>query len=160
MDSLQVRLNRWSGSSKMPTLADWQWNLSSLLGIVLLVMAILQVIGFSDFKTVLATIGLSSSPALWAILIIIAEVWGALGFFKIRLNYMGRTLSHFFAASASGFWLYQNLKLVSEGAAGQLPNSGFFGKYLQQSPGWWTVVEASIFLFLVLYVLSAVNNKR
>ena|SRR3989344_2637428 len=160
MKSLQVRLNNWSGSSAQPKLSDMQWNLSAFVGIVLLVMAILQLISFNDFKDVLSGIGLSSSPALWAALVLIAEVWGALSFFKIRLNYLGRTLGGFFALLASGFWFYQSLKLVSEGAAGQLPNSGFFGKYLHQSPGWWTVIEASLLLFLVLYLQSLSAKTR
>jgi len=160
MKSLQAHLNSWSGGSSLPKLNDRQWQLSTLVGVVFLVMALLQVIGFSDFKNALDGIGLSSSPTLWAVLIIVVEVWGSLSFFKIRLNNLGRTLSNWFALLVSGFWFYETLKLVSEGAAGQLPNSGFFGKYLQQSPGWWTVVEASALLAFVLYLKSAAAKNK
>lgn len=160
MKTFQARINNWSGMSAQPVLTAAQWNMASAAGIVLAVMAVLQAIGFNDFKDTLSTIGLSSSPALWAVLILVAEVWGSLGFFKIRLNNLARMLSGFFALAASGFWFYQSLKLVSAGSAGQLPNSGFFGKYLHQSPGWWTVVEASLLLFWVLYVVKLTWAKR
>lgn len=160
MKSLQAHLNSWSGGSALPKLSNGQWNLSALVGVVFLVAAILQVIGFSDFKDALSGIGLSSSPALWAVLIIVAEVWGSLSFFKIRLNNLGRTLSDWFALLVGVFWFYETLKLVSEGAAGQLPSSGFFGKYLQQSPGWWTVVEVSVLLAFVLYLKSASAKNK
>ena len=160
MKSVQARLNNWSGTSAQPSLTDGQWNMAMAAGVILMVMAVLQVIGFSDFKDTLNGIGLTSNPALWAVLILVAEVWGALGFFKIRLNNLGRMLSGLFALSVSFFWFYESLKLVSEGLAGQLTNSGFFGKYLQQSPGWWTVLEASVFLFWILYVVKLTWAKN
>lgn len=160
MKSVQSRIDNWSGMSGQPKLTDGQWNMAMSAGVILLVMAVLQASGFSDFKNVLSDIGLSSSPALWAALIMVAEVWGALGFFKLRLNNLARGLSGLFALSVSFFWFYENLKLLSEGAAGQLSNSGFFGKYLHQSPSWWTVVEASLFLFWVLYVVKLTWGKN
>jgi hypothetical protein len=50
----------------------------------------------------------------------------------------------------SGFWFVENL-YVTSASSGQLPSSAFFGKYLSQSPGWWTVLEVSLLLFWVIY---------
>lgn len=161
MTKLQDQLNRWmTGTDELPALRGKDWYLSNLLGAVFVVMAILQIISFNGFKEALRGIGLTSSPAVWAVLLIIVELWAMLGFFKIRLNPLARRLSGLFAVLVSGFWFIQTMKLVSEGAAGQLPGSGFFGKYLQQSPGWWTVVEASLLLFTVVYVLSLSDSKN
>lgn len=160
MSALQNRLDNWSGMSSQPKLTDQQWNTAMVLGVVLLVMAVLQVVSFSQFKNTLDSIGLTSSPALWAVLILVAEVWGSLGFFKIRLNILGRSLSTFFALAAASFWFYENLKLVSQGMTNQLTNSGFFGRYLHQAPGWWTVIEVTVFLFWVLYCLKLVNKAK
>lgn len=161
MKTVQEQLNEWaSKSTEAPKLSAQEWNIASLLGIILMVMAVLQVISFNDFKATLGVVGLSSSPAVWAVIIIVAEAWGALGFFKIRLRYLARYLSGSFAILVSGFWFYQSLKLLSEGSAGQIPNSGFFGKYLHQSPGWWTAVEISILLFWALYSVKLTNSRQ
>ena len=61
--------------------------------------------------------------------------------------------------SADSGWL-KTCILYSGGAAGQLPNSGFFGNYLDQSPGWWTVVEATIMLFWVVYATEAISRSK
>jgi hypothetical protein len=55
------------------------------------------------------------------------------------------------AVLVSGFWFIENLFLVTSDTAKAAGNSGFFGKYLSQTPGWWTVVEVTIFLFWIVY---------
>ena len=154
--SLQLK----GGLTKMedpPKLTEMQWNVSGLLGVVFVVMALLQVISFSDFKDWLSGIGIDS-PAVCAVVIIIAELIAGIGFFKLRLSSFFRWVSGGLAILAVGFWFVENLRLVSDGMAGQLDNSGLFGRYLPQSPGWWTVLEVTILLFWVIYALTAMKN--
>lgn len=144
----------WSvAAMQPPTLRDQQWNMVSLLGILLIAMAVTQVVSFTDFKSWLAAAGLSG-PTAWAIGIIIAEVWAAIGFFKIRLSYLFRVISAGLALVVSGFWFILNLQLISNGTADTLGNSGFFGRFLAQTPGWWTVLEVTVVLFWTLYALG------
>lgn len=133
-----------------PKLTDTQWNLTGLLGIILILMAILQLVSFGSFKDWLGQVGLSG-PTVWAILIIIAELWGAAAYFKVRLSPLFRAVSSLLAMLAAGFWFVENLQLIAGGAAGQLDSSGFFGHYLNQSPGWWTALEVTVLLFWTIY---------
>ena len=155
----RTSISEWrAGNKEHPVLDDRQWNMSSLLGVVLLVMALLQAIGFSAFKTWLADIGFSGE-SVWTVVIIVAEVWGALGFFKVRLNPVFRWASNLMALLAVGFWFIENLRLVSAGASADLANSGLFGKYLPQHPGWWTVLEVSVLLFWTVYSLQLAKTS-
>lgn len=152
-------LDDWrAGNSAEPKLTDRQWNMSSLLGVVLLVMAVLQAIGFSAFKDWLGDAGFSAN-SFWAAVIIVAEVWGAIGFFKLKLNGVFRWASNLMALLVSGFWFIENLRLVSAGASADLANSGLFGKYLPQHPGWWTVIEVTVLFFWVVYTLELAKTS-
>lgn len=148
----QFQVREWGEMSQPPNLTDQQWGITSLLGVVLVVMALLQAIGFGDFKDWLDSIGLGA-PATWAVVIIVAELWAALSFFKLPLMNGFRMIGAWLAILVSGFWFIENLRLVSEGKAGVLASSGFFGKYLTQSPGWWTVIEVTVLLLWVVYSL-------
>jgi hypothetical protein len=151
--AVQAQFKGWTQMADPPKLTSTQWNIAGLTGIILIVMAILQLIGFGDFKDWLGSIGLSS-PAVWAVCLVIAELVGALAFFKLPILGGVRLLSGALAVLVAGFWFIQNLRLVSDGASGQLANSGYFGKFLNQAPGWWTVIEATAFLALVVYSVS------
>jgi hypothetical protein len=122
----------------------------ALPAVVLAVMAVLQIISFGKFKDWLDEIRVGW-PAVVAVAIIVAELWGALSLLQINMNSMMRFLGVSLAVLVSGFWFIENLQVASSGGAGQLPNSGFFGKYLSQSPGWWTIVEVTILLFWIVY---------
>ena len=135
-----------------------QTNMGMLLGVLFLVMALLQLVGLSGLKDWLAAIGFTSE-ASWAAIIIIVEIIAALGFFKLALSPMVKTLTWACALVASGFWFIENVRLISVGTTSQLTSSGFFGKYLQQSPGWWTVIEVTILLFWTLYALGIDKEK-
>jgi hypothetical protein len=148
----RVQVKGWGDTVNPPQLSSKQWNLTSLLGVVLIVMAILQIIGFSDFKDWLDNVGFGSTT-VWAVVLIIAEVWAALGFFKLKLMRGFRLISGWLAIFVAGFWFIENLRLVSEAKSGEVASSGFFGNFLNQSPGWWTVIEVMIFLFWVIYAL-------
>lgn len=142
-----------------PRLSNAEWLAAAVPALLLLVAAILQLISFADFRDFLGNSGLSA-PTAWAIGIIVAELWGAAGFFKWRLSVGFRAVSYAAAVLAAGFWFVYNLQLVSNGTADQLSNSGFFGRFLQQTPGWWTVVEVSIFLFWVVYKVGLLRNNQ
>jgi len=146
--NLKVRRSTVSGSANNQAM-----NMGMLLGIVFAVMIILQLIGFSGFKDWLTAIGFTSASS-WAVIIIIVEVLGALSFFKLALPPIAKMVSWAAALVTGLFWFVENIRLVSDGTGTQLTSSGFFGKYLQQSPGWWTVIEVSIFLFWILYSLG------
>jgi hypothetical protein len=151
--AVQAQLKGWSQMADPPKLTSTQWNIAGLTGVILIVMAVLQLIGFGDFKDWLASIGLGS-PTAWAVGLVVAELLGALAFFKLPIMGGVRLLSGSLAVLVAGFWFVQNIRLVSDGAASQLPSSGFFGKFLNQAPGWWTVIEATAFLLLVVYCVS------
>lgn len=136
-----------------PRLSDQQWNIMGLLGLVFFVMAILQLASFNDFKVWLDNIGLPG-PSVWGAVLILGELWAAVGFFKLRLSSLFRMVSAVFALLVSGFWFVENLRLVSDGANSVLQSSGFFGRFLHQSPGWWSVIEASLFLLFVLWAVD------
>jgi hypothetical protein len=136
-----------------PVLTNEQWSLVSLLGAVFLVMALLQLISFSDFKDALNNMGLASG-ATWAGCLILAELWAAAGLFKWRLSSLFRMVSASLAVLVSGFWFVENLQVVSNGTGQGLQNSGFFGRFLHQTPGWWTVLEVTLLLFWTLYTVG------
>ncbi len=150
MKSVRDFSSSWSGGAGVPQLSQRNWNMLAIPAAVLAVMAILQLVSFGKFKDWLDEIGVGWS-ALVAVVIIIGEVWGALSLLQIGLSRAMRFLGLSLAVLVSGFWFIENTQLVSSGAAGQLPNSGLFGKYLSQSPGWWTVVEVTILLFWMVY---------
>lgn len=150
MKSLADYRANWGGSSDKPDLSQRQWALLAIPAIVLAVMAILQIISFGKFKDWLEEIRVGW-PAVVAVVIILAEIWGAASLLNLSMNRMVRFLGVSLAVLVSGFWFIENLQLASSGGAGQLPNSGFFGNYLMQSPGWWTILGVSVLLFWVVY---------
>jgi len=141
-----------------PKLTDQQWNLMGLLGSVFFVMAILQLISFTYFTDWLKQIGLGA-PSVWAAALIMAELWASASFFKLRLSPGFRIVSLSLAVLVSGFWFIQNLRLVSNGASGYLTGSGFFGRFLQQPPGWLTVFETSLLLFFTIFAVNLSKEK-
>jgi hypothetical protein len=149
---LQIK-KKASKATDLPKLSDQQWNMMGILGLVFFLMAILQLASFNDFKAWFDQIDLPQ-PAAWAVGLIVAELLASAGFFKLKLSPLFRMTSATLALLVSGFWFIQNLRLVSDGASGILMNSGFFGRFLHQTPSWWTVLEASLLLFFVLHALT------
>lgn len=141
-----------------PKLTDQQWGMVGIAGVVLIVAAICQILSFNDFSDVLSGFGLDG-PNVWAAIIIVAELWGSATFFKIRLSNPFRMVSAFAALLASGFWFIMNLSLVSDGLGTTVQNSGYFGRFLAQNPGWWTVIEATVLLLWVLYSLELMRSS-
>lgn len=141
--------SNWSGGERVPAINTTAWNILAIPAAVFFVMAILQAISFTAFKNYLdgQRIGI---PTVTGILIIIAGFWAALSLLRIPLPYVFRSFGILLALLVAGFWFIENLFFTTN-SGGQLPNSGFFGRYLAQSPGWWTVLEVSIMLFLVVY---------
>lgn len=150
MRSLTDYSANWGGASEKPDLSQRHWNMLAIPAVVLAVMAILQIISFGKFKDWLDGIRVGW-PAAVAVVIIIAELWGALSLLQFNMNRMMRFIGLSMAVLVTGFWFIENLQVASSGGAGQLPSSGLFGKYLTQSPGWWTILEVSILLFWVVY---------
>lgn len=141
---------------KRSTVSDMSMGgdgLTMLLGLIFVLMILLQLIGFGGLRDWLEAIGFTSAST-WAAIIIIVEAIGALSFFKVVLPPVGKMASMGAAVVTAGFWFVENVRLVSDGVASNLTSSGFFGKYLQQTPGWWTIIEVSIFLFWVLSALG------
>jgi hypothetical protein len=160
MSARRVRASGWPVKAvNPPALSTKEWVLAGILGAIFLAMAILQLISFADFTDILGAMGLPG-PTAWAVCIILAELWGAAGFFKWRLSVGFRLVSYTMAVVAAGFWFVENLQLLSNGVGQTLDNSGFFGRFLAQQPGWWTVVEVSVFLFAVLYKVAHLRNNQ
>ena len=149
MKSLGDYRSNWAGGSKTPNATSAQWNMLAVPAAVLAVMAVLQVISFGHFKDWLDSIGIGW-PVVVAIAIIVAELWGAASLLRISMSAMLRFWGVALAVMVTAFWFVENLYLATS-SGGQLPTSGLFGKYLNQQPGWWTVVEVSVLLFWVVY---------
>ncbi len=142
-------LSDWSGG-KGPQLSTQSWNLLAIPAAVLVVMATLQIISFGKFKDWLDQIRVGW-PAVVAVVVIIAELWGALSLLRISMHGMLRILGVSLAVIVSGFWFLENLYVVTGSYTHQVQSSGLFGKYLSQTPGWWTVIEVTILLFWIVY---------
>ena len=148
--------SNWSGGETLPQLNSMSWNLLAIPAAVLVVMAVLQIISFSKFENWLSSIGVGWQAGV-AVILIIAELWGALSLLRVPLHAAIRFVGVGLAVLVIGFWFVENLYLVSNSPVGQLANSGYFGKYLSQSPGWWTVIEATVALFWVVYAAELVK---
>ena len=148
----------WSGGAKVPSLTAMNWNVMAIPAAVLAVMAILQIISFNEFKDWLQSIRIGWPTAV-AVGIIVAELWGALSLLRIPMPPVLRFIGVALAILVTGFWFIETLYLATS-TAGQLPNSGYFGKYLAQSPGWWTVLEATVMLFLIVYAAELLKWRR
>lgn len=139
----------WAGGAKVAELSPRQWNLLAVPAAVLAVMAILQIISFGGFNDWLVSVRIGW-PTVMAIVIIVAEIAGALSLLRLPVSPMMRFLGLTLAVLVAGFWFVENLYLATS-TGGQLPSSGLFGKYLNQQPSWWTVLEVSVLLYWVLY---------
>ncbi len=137
-----------------PKLSQTAMAAVSVVALVLLVMAVLQAISFSAFKGALGGLGLTAATSFWAVVIIVAEVWAAMSLLNVKLPGLVRFFGGVLAVLVSGFWLVSNIKVIAGTTAADISSSGFFGKYLMQKPGWWTVVEATLLLFMVIYTLK------
>lgn len=140
----------WAGRSGLPELNQRHWSLLAVPAVVLLVMALLQLISFGKFKDWLDSIKVGW-PAVVAVLVIIAELWGAVSLTKLNMNQGLRFFGVAAAVLVAGFWFVENAQLLVNGGYQDLHNSGFFGNFLRQTPGWWTMVEASLLLFWIVY---------
>jgi hypothetical protein len=161
MSAKKVQKKGWPvKATAPPKLSNTHWGLSSVVGLVLLVMAVLQLVSFADFRDALDASGLSA-PTAWAVCVIVAELWGAVGFFKVPLSFLFRQVSYTMALLAAGFWFVYNVQLVAGNTAfNPINNSAFFGRFLQQTPGWWTVIEVSVLLFAVVYKVGLLRDNQ
>ncbi|HET7827910.1 MAG TPA: hypothetical protein VFK97_03520, partial [Candidatus Saccharimonadales bacterium] len=140
MRSLTTRSN-WGGTSDKPELSQASWNIIAVPAIVLAIMAILQLISFGRFKDWLDSAGVGW-PTFVAVVVIIAELWGALSLLQVGLGRAWRWLGLTLAVLVSGFWFFENVTQLTNRHLTMIgDNSGFFGRYLSQTPGWWSVIE-------------------
>lgn len=159
MKITQKQLAKWAiESKKPPKLEEQQWNLIGLLGIVFLIMALLQLWSFTNFKDWLSASGMSGA-ASWAVLIILFELLAAIGLFKVGLSYMARVVTVCAVVLASGFWFIDTIRLVSGSYVDILKNSGFFGRFIQQTPGWWTIIEVTLLLTWSMYAVGLFKDE-
>jgi hypothetical protein len=155
----QKILTRWAiTSQKPPKLTEREWNNIGLLGIVFLVMAVLQVWSYSVFKDWITSTGMSGASS-WAVIIILLEVLAAIGLFKIGLSYMARVITATAVAVTSVFWFVETVRLISGSYLDTLKNSGYLGRFLQQTPGWWTIVEVTILLAWSMYAIDLLKDE-
>jgi hypothetical protein len=149
-----------------PALVSRQWLSLNLLGVILVVMAMGQLLSFPDFANNFDAMGMGP-PKLWALLVILAELWAAAGFFRVRLSRAFRRVSNLFALFVGVFWFYEMVRQASEGNNLQFFVDGkahdlsanLFGRFLTQTPGWWSVIEATLLLFWILYALEVAGAK-
>jgi hypothetical protein len=148
-----------------PVLDRRHMTAATVAGVVLLVMALLQLLSFNVFTDNFSAVGYSN-PNVLAAVVIFAELWAAFGFFRVRLSWAFRAVSNYLAVAVAVFWMfhafrgvtqYSDLQMVVDGKSAIVSN--FFGKYLTQPMGWWTVIEATVFLFVVLYAVEGIRDK-
>src|SRR6185503_16978507 len=96
-------LSNWSGGDKTPALSSAGWNMLAIPAAVLFVMAILQIVSFSKFKDFLDGIKIGW-PAVVAVVVIVAEVWGGLSLLRIPMHGMLRFWGILMAVLVAGFW--------------------------------------------------------
>lgn len=138
-----------------PGLTKRQWYFSGTLGVLLAIMAVSQILSIRNFEENFAVQDIHNAQALAAVLIA-AELWAAAGFFKISLSPLFRKFSNGLALLVGLFWFTWQLYLVN----GLFKYSGnFFGKFLNQVPGFWTVAEATVLLAIICYALEIMKNK-
>jgi hypothetical protein len=159
MRSLAGYRTNWGGTGSSLELNQNQWNMLAIPAIVLLVGAVLQIISFSDFKDWLDGAGVGW-PAVVAVVLIVAEVWGAVSLLQVGMNRAMRWVGLTLAVLVSGFWFIKNIQEATNGTITQTPSSGFFGRFLTQAPGWWTVVEVSVLLFWVVYAAELLKWRE
>jgi hypothetical protein len=150
MKSVTDFRSNWSGGATTPGLNQAQWNALAIPAAILAVMAILQLISFGKFKDWLDGVGIGWS-AIVAIVLIVGELWGAVSLLRVPMSAMVRFFGLTLSVLVTGFWFVENLYQVSSNSVGAVQNSGYFGRYLTQTPGWWSVVEATVLLFWILY---------
>jgi hypothetical protein len=142
-----------------PALTTAQWILVAIPGIVLLVAAVMQLANFADFADALSAMGLPG-PTAWAVCVILAELWGAAGFFMWRLSIGFRLVAYTMALAAALFWFIESVQLVTNNVGPKLDSNGFFGRFLNQKPSWWTVLEATILLFWIIYSIGLMRDSQ
>jgi hypothetical protein len=159
---MSVKNNQsWPVAQQPPTLTNNQWYLMSFIGIIFFLAATLQIIGFQNFSDNLASMGLSSSN-WWGGAIVFTELWAAASFFKIRLSWLFRKFSNFFALTVAGFWFFESVRqaAMAPDEISPISNMNYFGHFLSQAPGWWTVIESTVFILVILYTLEQVMQKN
>jgi hypothetical protein len=154
-------------SEPPPVLTNHQWFWMSLVGFVLVLMALLQLFSFSSFDGTFQALGINPHR-LWAAIVIIAELWGAASLFRVRLSRGFRSISRLFAGGTALFWSAEAIRAwvqiprseVLINGSYRLPGTGFFGRFLYQQPGWWAVIEAVVLCYLILYALEISRSPQ
>jgi phosphatidylserine synthase len=144
-----------------PVLKSRLWLLSYVVGAIFVIAALAQLASLNTFENNLAANGIGWA-AFTAAVLVLTELWAAAGFFKLRLSRLFRAVANFFALATSGFWFYESLRQAAEGAESSYSVNGhltvlgsnFFGKYLNQVPGWGTIAEITVFFFLGIFLLE------
>jgi hypothetical protein len=77
-----------------------------------------------------------------------------------RLSIGFRYAAYTLALSAALFWFIESVQLITNKLGHQLDSNAFFGKFLKQGPGWWTVLEASLLLFWVVYAVKLMRDSQ
>src|SRR5438105_11351015 len=114
MKSLTDYRANWGGANGRPELSQRHWNMLAIPAIVLAVMAILQIISFGKFKDWLDEIRVGW-PAVVAVVVIVAELWGALSLLQLNMNRLVRFFGLSLAILVSGFWFIENLQIAANG---------------------------------------------
>jgi hypothetical protein len=138
-----------------PVLTDLQWGVAGLVGLVLILMAVAQILSIKDFEENFALQGFTETRLL-SVIVILAELWAAAGLFKIRLSRLFRKVSNGAALLVGLFWFSWTAYSVT----GLIHYSGnFFGRFAGQLPGWVTIIETLVVVWLITYLVSTMHNN-
>ncbi|MBA3757543.1 hypothetical protein H0X09_01640 [Candidatus Saccharibacteria bacterium] len=153
MKKIDNRSRQWKVSTvDPPMLTRQEWVMANLLGGLFILTALLQLISFGEFADILKPMGLPG-PGVWAAAAIGAELLAAASLFRLKLSYLFRLVAGASALLVSGFWFVLSAQNLATGRE-QLPSSGLFGGFFNQSPGWWVIVEVTVLMFSTIYVVA------
>jgi hypothetical protein len=97
MRSLTDYRANWGGTNERVELRQAHWNILAIPAIVLAVMAVLQIVSFGKFKDWLDSIRVGW-PAVVAVVLIVAELWGAASLLQLNRNRLVRFIGLSLAA--------------------------------------------------------------
>jgi hypothetical protein len=127
-------------------------TMSRLYAILLAVIALCQLITFTDFLTLLSSFGFPGGHPFAHFLggfILFSEILAIPFLLKVKMSPLARVISMVFGWLVSIEWLYISLFLFF--TINAVTNVGFLGTVVSLVPGWWTILISISFGLLSIW---------
>lgn len=132
-----------------------------ILGLVMLVLAVLQLFQFEDFPGVLAAMQLPGgeiTAEILAVLLPFLEIASLPYLFSLKLPTKARKASMIAGVAVGVLWIA--ITVWTSVKMGISVESGIFGAALATSSGWWSVVFAVLLLWSVVLTIRELPKRR